>query len=75
MFRLDLLDDAVHAVALRRVQDATVAEPERDVRRVCFAGLGIGNEVSGPHVGLVYLCACILLLIRVARDETPDRAM
>jgi hypothetical protein len=73
LLRLGLLDDAVDNVALRRVEDPAVAEPERDVRRLATLTFVVRDEVAGPRVLLVDRLARLLLLIGVPRDDPPAR--
>ena len=75
MLRLGLFDDSVDAFAFRRVQDPAATQPEGDVRRMCFAVLGVGDEITRAHVGFVDGRARVLLLIRVARDQAGDMAV
>lgn len=67
MFRLELFDHAVDSVALGRMQDAAVPKPERDVRRACFAALGVGDEITRAYVGFVDGRACVPLLVGISR--------
>src|SRR2546423_5222160 len=70
ILRLGLLDDAVHPVALRRVEDAAVAEPKGDVRRRPL--VAVGDEVAGPQLVGRERRSGGLLLVRVARDEEAE---
>src|SRR5947207_324731 len=69
---LGLLEHAVHVVPLRGVEDAAVAEPERDVRGALVA---VGDQVAGAELVLGDRCAGLLLLVGVAWDESPERAV
>src|SRR5258707_534012 len=68
-FGLRLLEHTVHAVALRRVQDAAVPDPEGDVVGDLLA---VRDEIARAR--LVDGGAGILLLVAVAWDELPGRA-
>src|SRR5919201_6637736 len=48
LVRLGLLEDPVRAVALRGVEDAALAEPERDVGRLEL--VAVGDEVARPQL-------------------------
>src|SRR5262249_52548655 len=62
-----LLDHRVGAIAGGRVQDAAVAEPERDV--VGDAGLAEADEIAWPSLGFVNGRRRCLLLVGVAWDQ------
>lgn len=64
-----LLDDAADAVPSRRMEDASLADPERDVIGALRGA--VRDEVSGSELGFGEPLARLLLLVRVARDETP----
>ena len=73
MVRLWLLDHPVHALSLGRVEDPTVAQPERDVRRRVvpvrdqIAPLELALLDRSPGGGL--------LLVGIARHEPPEPAI
>src|SRR5919202_2987566 len=71
--RLGLLEHAVDAVSLRRVQDAAAAEPERDVRRLPL--VAVGDEVARPQLLGRDRGSGRLLLVGVARDEQAEPAV
>src|SRR5919204_4761539 len=68
--RFRLLEDAVDPVALRRVQDAAAAEPERDVRRLPL--VAVGEEVTRPQLVDRDRDSGRLLLVGVARHEQAE---
>src|SRR5919202_4569653 len=68
--RLGLLEHAVDAVSLRRVQDAAPAEPEGDVRRLPL--VAVGDEVARPQLLGRHRGSGRLLLVGVARDEQAE---
>src|SRR5712691_1087168 len=72
VLRLGLLEHAVGVVALGRVKDAAVAEPERDVRRAVVA---VGDEVARAQLVLGQRGTGLLLLVGVARDEPAEAAV
>src|SRR4051812_22729065 len=65
--RLILLYDAVDSLALRRVEDAPTADPERDV--VGSLRRAVRDDVSGAEVGLSQALARLLLLVGVSWHE------
>ena len=67
--RLLLLDDAVDAVAARRVENASVADPEGNV--VSPLRRAVGHEISAAEVTLREPVTRLLLLVRVPRHEAP----
>src|ERR671930_1426002 len=68
-----LLDDGADALAPGRMEDPSSAEPEADVVRPAW--LAEADEVTRPRLGLVDRSRRRLLLVRVARDETPEPAV
>src|SRR5438132_6942724 len=72
LLRLSFLEHAVGAVALRRVENASVAEPEGDVRR---AVVPVGDEVARAQLVLGDRGTGLLLLVGVARDEPAEASV
>src|SRR2546423_925426 len=68
--RLRLLEDTADPVALRGVQDAATAEPERDVGRLPL--VAVGDEVARPQLVGRERSSGRLLLVGVARDEQAE---
>src|SRR3954463_14394056 len=64
--RLGLLEHAGDVVALGRMQDPAVAEPERDMRGRLVA---VGDQVAGAELLLGQRRARFLLLVGVARND------
>ena len=66
---------SVDAVALGRMQDAAVAEPERDVRRPRLSLLRVRDQVAAAELFVPDRRAGFLLLVCVTRNETSDASM
>src|SRR2546423_14443058 len=68
--RLELLDDPVDVLPLRRMEDLAVADPEGDVRRV--VPVAVGDQVAALQVVDVDRSARGLLLVGVAWHEPAE---
>src|SRR5712691_805594 len=69
LLRLAFLEHTVGAVAFGGVEDAAVAEPEGDVRRLVVP---VGDEVARAQLVLGQRRAGLFLLVGVAREEPAE---
>jgi len=68
--RFRFLNHPIDSSALRRVQDATLADPECDVVGAALR-IAVGDEIA--RLRFIDERARVLLLVGVARDEPPCR--
>ena len=70
--RFDLLDDPVGPFSFRRVENAAVAQPKGDVRRLVAA---VGDQIAAHEVVVGDRGSRGLLLVGVSGDEAPQPAI